>query len=878
MKSSLPFLLLSLFALSLTAKEETDKRPNVLFIVVDDMNWRLGCYGNELAKTPHLDRLARKGVRFDRAYCNFPVCGASRTSFLSGRYPTTTGVLNNGIDPRLALGRDYRFLPEYFRDHGYYTAGVGKIPHTPEHIGSMEWDFHRDPQWEPEHVFEGINAAKETRSWPAEKHPDGVTARLAAQLLAEERDQPLFLAVGFHRPHAPRAAPQEYWDKFEPDSFPVPPPGSMTAGIPDIAIPPNFQPDYQEAKIRHTLHAYHATSAFVDAQAGLIFDVLDRKQLWDETIVVFFSDHGVHLGEHGGFWGKMSLMEDSLRVPLLMHLPGGRSGGASAAPVELIDLFPTLTEACGLPPQAGVEGQSLVPLLKDPNATRSKDAVFGLTRRKDGKKDTLAHTVRTRDWAYTEWPDGSRQLYNHANDPGERNNLAGNSGHRATEKRLAALLRNHREQHPLATEPKRKPNIVVILADDLGYEDLGVHGSPEALTPHIDSLAANGIRCTAAYVTAPVCSPSRAALLTGRYQNRFGFEYLAAPETTGPPDRKVGLDVNEVTIADRLKALGYITGCVGKWHVGYGEEFLPMNRGFDEFYGTQGQSGYYTPMLIDSRKGPKARKVRTPGYYVTDDYTRRAVEFIHDHAERPFFLYLSHFAVHKPHDATPKYLARFPGIEDPTRRAYLAMLSALDDGVGEVMKALRETDTEDNTLVIFLSDNGGTQGSSNKPLRGRKGGTWEGGIRVPFLAQWKSQLPAGKTYERPIIALDILPTSVAAAGGTIDPRWNLDGVNLLPHFDGSAKGPPHEALYWKFGTQWAIRRGNWKLLQAREGKGGSIQIAKEGPIRLFNIKEDISEKNDQAAAKPNHVAKLHRQWKAWATGLPEPKWFPKPVE
>ncbi|MEM1444371.1 MAG: sulfatase-like hydrolase/transferase, partial [Verrucomicrobiota bacterium] len=477
-------------------------------------------------------------------------------------------------------------------------------------------------------------------------------------------------------------------------------------------------------------------------------------------------------------------------------------------------------------------------------------------------------------------------------------NLSGNERHRAVETRLTNKVARFREQYPLRfpvddsgewrsfrsagkpilASPERresvKPNVIIIFADDLGYEDLGVQGSTEAITPHLDSIAENGIRFTNGYVTSPVCSPSRAGLLTGRYQNRFGFEFLAQDDAVPLPGHKVGLDPDEVTIAERMKELGYVTGCIGKWHLGDEEEFLPMNHGFDEFYGTLGQSGYYTPMLLDSRLGDKPKKVSKPGYYVTDDYSRRAVEFVREHKDKPFFLYLSHFAVHKPHDATEAYLSRFPHIEDETRRAYLAMLSAMDDGVGKLLATLEETGLANSTLVAFLSDNGGTMGSSNAPLNGRKGGTWEGGIRVPFLMQWKSHLPAGKVYEDPVLSLDLLPTAVVAAGGIVQSDWSLDGVDLIPFLNGEREGCPHEALYWRFGTQWAIRMGDWKALQAREAKGGNIQIANEGPLRLFQLSDDIGEAKDLQPENGGRAGKLRADWERWNAELPEPFWRP----
>ena len=422
------------------------------------------------------------------------------------------------------------------------------------------------------------------------------------------------------------------------------------------------------------------------------------------------------------------------------------------------------------------------------------------------------------------------------------------------------------------------PNIIVIVADDLGYQDLGIQGAPDVATPHLDSVAAAGIRCTHAYVTAPVCSPSRAGFLTGRYQNRFGFEFLADKGSIVPSGQRLGLATSETTIATRLKRLGYATGCIGKWHIGYEEEFFPTNRGFDEFYGSLGQSNYFNPTLVDSRVSNKPRKVHGSGYYLTDDYGRRAIDFVERHRNHKFFLYLPHFAVHKPHEASQRYLTRFRSISDPTRHHYLGMLSAMDDAIGELLSTLRQYEIEDNTMIIFFSDNGGTGGSSNLPLRGKKGATWEGGIRTPFLVQWKSRLPAGRKFDGLISSLDVLPTAIAAAGGDIDPGWKLDGVDLLPYFEGDKSGSPHDSLYWRFGTQWAIRSGTWKLLQAREGKGGTIQIAKQGPVRLYDLASDIAEENDLAAKRPEKVDELRRRWESWNAKLPNPSWKPRPIE
>ena len=418
----------------------------------------------------------------------------------------------------------------------------------------------------------------------------------------------------------------------------------------------------------------------------------------------------------------------------------------------------------------------------------------------------------------------------------------------------------------------------MIVADDLGYEDLGLQNSPDVLTPHIDSIGVNGIQCSSAYITAPVCSPSRAGLLTGRYQNRFGFEFLVNDVSIIKEGVTNGLPATETTIAERLREHGYVTGCIGKWHLGVEEESFPTQVGFDEFYGTLGQGNYFAPNLIDTRIDNKPRKVKAPDYYLTDDYAERAEEFIKAHQKRPFFLYLPHYAVHKPHDVTPKYQQRFRHIKEPVRHNYVSMLSAMDDAVGRVLAALRRCEIEDNTLIVFFSDNGGTTGSSNLPLSGRKGGTWEGGIRTPFLVQWKNRFEGGQRVDGIVSSLDLYPTALAAAGVNLEPEWELDGINLLPFLEGKKRGLSTRTLYWRFGTQWAIRKGPWKLLKAREARGGNIQIANTGPIRLFNLDTDISERNDLAGSMRQKAENLQRRWEAWNATLPEPSWHPQPIE
>ena len=426
----------------------------------------------------------------------------------------------------------------------------------------------------------------------------------------------------------------------------------------------------------------------------------------------------------------------------------------------------------------------------------------------------------------------------------------------------------------------KKPNVVILLADDLGYGDCGFQGARDIPTPNLDALARSGVRFTNGYVSGPYCSPTRAGLMTGRYQQRFGHEFNPG----GGADEHVGLPLTETTLADRLKAAGYATGLVGKWHLGAVPKFHPQKRGFDEYFGFLG--GGHTYFAAKSKDIYRGTTVVTENDYLTDAFGRESVAFIERHKDHPFFLELAFNAVHTPMNATSARLERFGSISDPTRRTYAAMLSALDDAVGAVVGKLREAGLEENTLIVFHSDNGGPvmpgttiNGSRNDPLRGSKRTTLEGGIRVPFFVRWKGHLPEGTVYDQPVIQLDILPTALAAAGVVARPDWGLDGVNLLPHLSGKDKQAPHDALYWRLGEQWAIRRGEWKLVRYDPALDHPGQVsyglpAKVTPPRLYNLAQDIGEAHDLAADYPDKVKELQTAWEAWSTPLARPLWGP----
>ncbi|MBL8211555.1 MAG: sulfatase-like hydrolase/transferase [Bryobacterales bacterium] len=414
----------------------------------------------------------------------------------------------------------------------------------------------------------------------------------------------------------------------------------------------------------------------------------------------------------------------------------------------------------------------------------------------------------------------------------------------------------------------RKPNIVLIVADDLGNQDMGFQGSPDLRTPHLDGLAASGVRFTNGYVSHPFCSPTRAALLTGRYQQRFGHENNMVFNQQDP---LTGLPLTETTLADALGKAGYMTGLVGKWHLGAHEKFHPRKRGFQEMYGFVGGGHDYFHPGVPGDKDQHFIPIERDGVvvpekeYLTTALGREAEAFVRRHAARPFFLYLAFNAPHSPLQAPQAYLRKFAHIQDPDRRSYAAMVGAMDDAVGRVLLGLRETNNEQNTLVFFLSDNGGPRdnASSNKPFRGTKRTVYEGGVRVPFALRWPAAVAGGRMVEDPVICMDIFPTALAAAGAKHTGKA-LDGVNLLPWLQGKAAAP-RRPLYWRMfgGVEGAVRDGQMKWVKPGAGKAPE----------LYDLASDKEEKNNLAGVRPEEAARLEKLWGKWSGEMAAPAWL-----
>ena len=401
----------------------------------------------------------------------------------------------------------------------------------------------------------------------------------------------------------------------------------------------------------------------------------------------------------------------------------------------------------------------------------------------------------------------------------------------------------------------QKPNIVIILTDDQGYADVSYnpHSPPEVSTPHIDALANSSIICTQGYTSGHVCSTTRAGLMTGRYQQRFGI-YTAGEGGSGVP-------LDEVFIPQRLKPAGYVSGALGKWHLGLTQEYHAMNRGFDEFYGFMGRGAhpYFDHTNMDHPIYRGRKPIQEKGY-LTTRITEEAVDFINRHKAEPFFLYVAYNAVHSPPEAPKEDIREVTG--DETRDTLMAMIKHLDMGVGEIVNSLRKHDIFDNTLLIFLTDNGGSGAmhANNAPLRGFKQMDYEGGIHVPFIVSWPDQLEGGKKCDVPMWSIDLFATALDAAGLPLPKDKPLDGKSILPALKGETN-QLHDHLYWSSAGikgKWAIRSGNWKL------------VAEKTRVELFDLEKDLSETTDLAAKHPKVVSELTDKYNAWLDEMADP--------
>ena len=440
---------------------------------------------------------------------------------------------------------------------------------------------------------------------------------------------------------------------------------------------------------------------------------------------------------------------------------------------------------------------------------------------------------------------------------------------------------------PVCQAAAQRPNIVFILADDLGYTDVACFGSKYYETPNIDRLAASGIRFTSGYTCGPNCAPTRAALMSGQYGPRTGvytvgsidrFDWRSRP--LRPVDNVTQLPLNKVTIAQSLKKAGYATGMFGKWHLGEGGAYHPSQRGFDEAIVSMGQHfDFVTHPPVEYPKGT----------YLADFLTDKAVDFIRRHKEGPFFLYLPHFAVHSPHEAKESLIAKFkpkPPVGGHKNPTYAAMIASVDESVGRVVALLEQLKIAENTLVIYSSDNGGVGGyvregikkagdvTDNAPLRGGKGMLYDGGIRVPYIFRWPGKIPSGTVCDQPINSVDLYPTLLEVAGAEPPPNYPLDGVSYWKLLASGGKAAfSRDEIFWHFPGYLGAGAGSWRTTPAgaiRSGDWKLHEFFEDGRLELYNLRDDLSETNNLAAKLPDKAKELHARLAAWREAIKAP--------
>ncbi len=434
---------------------------------------------------------------------------------------------------------------------------------------------------------------------------------------------------------------------------------------------------------------------------------------------------------------------------------------------------------------------------------------------------------------------------------------------------IMVVLTSCQEDQKITKDPKGKPNILIIVSDDQGWGDVGFNGGTDIPTPHLDRLANEGISFESGYASHPYCSPSRAGLLTGRYQQRFGHENNT-PYSQADPD--AGLPLDELVLSELLKSNGYQTCAIGKWHLGDDQKFWPNQRGFDDWFGFFGGGMSYWGDIgnKDAIHGVLRDGIPVPQEeltYLTDDFSNEAIKYIDTYAkqDKPFFMYLAYNAPHTPIQATSEYLKEMEHIEYGDRAAYGAMVVGMDNGIGKVVQKLKEAGEYDNTLIVFYSDNGGhMHKASSAPFRGHKGMLFEGGIRVPFLMSWPKHFEGGKRYKEAITALDIYPTVMKAATISFSGTKKLDGVDLTPFLKGEKNEAPHKKLFWRYsgGAGYAVRNGSYKMIYSGYKQG----------FLLFDLNKDPYEHHNLAFLKPNKLKELMNDYKEWSNDMIAPKW------
>ena len=896
-------LLLITAACHSLSRSDASPPPNIVLFYVDDMGARdAGYLGSEYYETPVLDGFAAESLVFTQAYSAGPNCAPSRAALLTGQYAPRTGVYTvnsskrgKAKDRRLVPTPNRTDLPEdtitlahCLREAGYATASVGKwhLGDDPGafgfdvNVGGSAWGHPKKGYFPPYHLDALVDG------------PEGeyLTDRLtdeAIGFLEENAERPFFLYFPHYAVHTPIQCPDLDRDRFAEKA----PSGA------------------------HDNAKYAGMLARVDESLERILATLDRLGVAENTIVVFHSDNGGHGGvtDNSPLRGaKGMLYEGGIRVPLAVRAPGRFAAGTCDEPVIGVDLFPTLLALAGAkaPADHPLDGESLVPLRRG-SGELERDALFwhfpAYLEGKPTWRTTPVGAVRQGPLKLLEFfEDGRLELYDLDADPSETTNLAASRPDAAA--KLLARMREWRREigAPVPTEPEpayesqaaprpegTRPNVILFLADDLGYGEVGCYGQEKIRTPHLDSLSEQGMRFTQHYAGSAVCAPSRCVLLTGRHAGHAWVRNNSPGHRRNNPHREgqTPLPAGTTTLATLLDDAGYATAAIGKWGLGGpGEEGEPHHQGFDHFFGYLCQAhahNYYPTHLW--RNGEKVAienpVIEKPGKlteapedfaayqgvnYAPDLMIDEAEEFVRAHAAEPFFLYFAspvpHAALQVPDDSLrgypeawdeAPYLAETGYLPHPRpRAAYAAMVTRMDEHLGRLLALLDELHLADDTIVLFTSDNGPTYNggtdseffASSAGLRGRKGNLFEGGLRVPLIARWPHAIPDGKVSDHPSAFCDLLPSVLEMV--ELEIPDGLDGTSFAPtllHYRSAQ--PRADYLYWELGKSQALRVDDWKLIRNVDKKG-------ETTAMLFDLATDPHEEHDLAESHPEELARL----------------------
>jgi arylsulfatase A-like enzyme len=918
------------------AEPPASGRPNIVFVLTDDQGYGdLSCHGNPVLKTPHIDRLHDESARFTDFHVS-PTCSPTRSALMTGRHEFRNGVTHTILE-RERLTLKATTIAQVLKTAGYTTGIFGKwhlgdeAAYQPNRRGFDEVFIHGAGGIGQTYAGSCGDAPGNTYFSPVILHngtfektngycTDVFFGRALQWMETVKGKQPFFCYIPTNAPHAPLQVPDEYARKYA---------GKTTE---------------QAAR-------FFGMIANIDDNVGRLLARLKEWGIERDTLVIFMNDNGGTAGvtvHNAGMRGaKNTPWLGGTRASSFWRWPGRFTPADVDRLAAHVDFFPTIAEIAGAKladdVKAQVEGRSLVPLLDNPRADWPDRTLFTHIGRwpKGAHREDFKYaqcSVRTTRWHLVcDSRDGKKswQLFDVKADPGETTDLraqhpnvvvdmdaaydrwwASVQPQLVNEQAVGPAINPFKELYwkqyggpgPNNVPPPQKAssgaavrageklNVVVILIDDLGRNDLGCYGSTYFRTPNLDRFAQQGLKCSDAYAACPVCSPTRASLLTGKYGARLGItDWL--PGRPDRPDQKMlrpplrqELPLEEITLARALKAAGYATGHIGKWHLG-GVGFEPQKHGFDlniagDHTGTA--LSYFAPFKNAQGRFMPGLEQAPAGEYLTDRLTTEAERFIETNKDRPFFLYLAHYAVHTPLRAKPEILARYKNENRPGQQSnpiYAAMIESMDESVGRVLKKLDDLALAERTLVLFTSDNGGlctlegmpAAPTSNAPLREGKGFLYEGGIRVPLLVRWPGVIKPGRVDATPVCSIDFFPTILEACG--IASTAKVDGVSLVKML-GDSGTIERDALYWHYPHYsnqnsrpgGAVRAGNYKL----------IEFYEQGRLELFDVKNDVSESRNLVEDKPELARDLHARLVAWRKEVgarmmkPNPDYVPNP--